>query len=102
MATSKWKNEDGTRTDEKLAIDYVAIGHGVEVINSIVQAKKVGGNGPDKDMLCIMNNETDDHKKEIVSINVTLLEQMVAKTDWGSEDMTDANKAITDGKAYVG
>ena len=48
MATSKWKNEDGTRTDEKLAIDYVAIGHGVEVINSIVQAKKVGGNGEDK------------------------------------------------------
>jgi len=26
---------------------------------------------------------------------------MVAKTDWGSEDMTAANSAITAGKAYT-
>ena len=79
-----FRKKDGTRTDEKRAIDYTAIGHSVQTIN------------------CMISHSADEEKKECVSANVTLLEQMVAKTDWGSEDMTDANKAITDGKAYVG
>ena len=38
-----------------------------------------------------------------VSSNVAHLETMKAKTDWkGNEDWTDVDKAITDGKAYVG
>ena len=36
-----------------------------------------------------------------MELNVEHLELMVAKSDWGSEDMTAANSAITAGKSYV-
>jgi len=45
---------------------------------------------------------THDQKKARVSRSMGYLEFMVALKDWGSEDMTAVNKAITDGKAFVG
>ena len=87
-----------TRTDEKLTQDYKAMGDSVDLIQSIVTAKK-GDNGE----LMVMQDATDDEKKERVNINVGYIEYMKALTDWkGSEDWTDVDKAITDGKAYVG
>ena len=86
-----------TRTDEKLTQDYKAMGDSVDLIQSIVTAKK-GDNGE----LMVMQDATDDEKKERVNINVGYIEYMKALTDWkGSEDWTDVDKAITDGKAYV-
>ena len=87
-----------TRTDEQIAQDYKAMGHSVDLIQSIVTAKK-NADG----QLMIMGDKTDAQKKESVNINVGYIEYMKALTDWkGNEDWTDVDKAITDGKAYVG
>ena len=87
-----------TRTDEKIAKDYKAMGDSVDLIQSIVTAKK-NADG----QLMIMSDKTDAQKKESVNINVGYIEHMKALTDWkGNEDWTDVDKAITDGKAYVG
>ena len=87
-----------TRTDEQIAQNYKAMGDSVDLIQSIVTAKK------DADgELMVMQGATDDEKKERVNINVGYIEYMKALTDWkGNEDWTDVDKAITDGKAYVG
>ena len=90
-------NEDGTRTDVKLALDYKAMGDSQDLIDSITSGKK-NADG----ILMVMSGESDDAKKERVNINVGYLEHMKAKTDWkGNEDWDAIDKAITDGKAYV-
>ena len=87
-----------TRTDEQIAQNYKAMGDSVDLIQSIVTAKK-----NDDGELMVMQDATDDEKKERVNINVGYIEYMKALTDWkGNEDWTDVDKAITDGKAYVG
>ena len=87
-----------TRTDEQIAQNYKAMGDSVDLIQSIVTAKK---NADGK--LMIMQAATDAEKKERVNVNVGYIEYMKALTDWkGDEDWTDVDKAITDGKAYVG
>ena len=96
-------NEDGTRKDAKLLKDYEKMVHSVQLINNVITRQKIGGNGSDKDNYVFMNNSTEEERKDRVSRNVAHLETMKAKTDWkGSEDWTDVDKAITDGKAYVG
>ena len=87
-----------TRTDEQIAQNYKAMGDSVDLIQSIVTAKK------DADgKLMVMQDATDAEKKERVNINVGYIEYMKALTDWkGNEDWTDVDKAITDGKTYVG
>ncbi len=67
--------------------DYTAMGHSVDLINDII-----AGNRDDE-------MEADD-RQDCVDRNVAHLEIMVAKDDWGSEDMADANAAITAGKKY--
>ena len=87
-----------TRSDAQIAQDYKAMGDSVDLIQSIVTAKK-----NDNGELMVMQGTTDAEKKERVNINVGYIEYMKALTDWkGNEDWTDVDKAITDGKAYVG
>ena len=87
-----------TRTDAEIAQNYKAMGDSVDLIQSIVTAKK-----NDQGELMVMQDATDAEKKERVKINVGYIEYMKALTDWkGNEDWTDVDKAITDGKAYVG
>ena len=102
-------NEDGTRTDAKLTKDYTGMGHCVGVINTIIEERKTDpvkdqdGNIMEAARLMLMNGATDDEKKFRVSVNVAHLELMKSKSDWkGSEDWRDVDKAITDGKTYVG
>jgi hypothetical protein len=87
-----------TRTDEQIAQNYKAMGDSVDLIQTLVKEKK------DADgKLMVMQDATDAEKKERVNINVGYIEYMKALTDWkGNEDWTDVDKAITDGKAYVG
>ena len=77
-----------SRTAEELAQDYTAMGHSVDLINDIVAG-----------------NQDDDldaaERQDIVDRNVDHLELMVAKDDWGSEDMTAINAAITSGNSYT-
>jgi hypothetical protein len=77
-----------TRDAEQLAQDYTAMGHSVDLINGIIDGSQ-------------MADESAEDKQATVDRNVEHLELMVAKSDWGSEDMTAANAAITAGKAYT-
>ena len=76
------------RDDAQKAQDYTAMGHSVDLINDIVAGNQ------DDDM------EAAD-RQDCVDRNVAHLEIMVGKDDWGSEDMTAANAAITSGNGYT-
>ena len=76
-----------TRTTERKAQDYTAMGHSVALITDVI-----AGNAMAED-------EAVD-KQSCVDRNVEHLELMKAKADWGSEDMTATTNAITAGKAY--
>ena len=80
------------RTTEGKAQDYTAMGHSVNLINKI---RNNSDSDSDRDLL------TTEELKDCVSRNVEHLEIMVALEDWGSEDMTAINAAITNGKAYL-
>lgn len=91
------------RTDDELTIDYAAMGDVIELINCVINSTKVGGDGPFKDHLKYTEFETDEEKKAAVLRNVQHLELSLAYKDWkGNEDFTDAKKAITDGKTFIG
>ena len=76
------------RDADQKAQDYTAMGHSVDLINDIV-----AGNQDDE-------MEAAD-RQDTVDRNVAHLEIMVAKDDWGDEDMTAANAAITSGQGYT-
>jgi hypothetical protein len=76
------------RTTEELAQDYTAMGHSVDLINAIIAGTQ-------------MADDTAADRQGCVDRNVEHLELMVAKDDWGSEDMTAVNAAITAGQGYT-
>ena len=79
---------ENVRTAEEILQDYTAMGHSVTVINEVIAGTQ-------------MADQTTEDRQGAVDRNVEHLELMVAKTDWGSEDMTDSNAAIIAGKAYT-
>ncbi len=76
------------RTAEQLAQDYSAMGDSVALITDVI-----AGNG--------MAEEDAAERQGCVDRNTQHLELMVAKDDWGSEDMTATNAAITAGNGYT-
>ena len=76
------------RTTEELAQDYTAMGHSVDLINAIIAGEA-------------MADDDAADRQDCVDRNVEHLELMVAKDDWGSEDMTAVNSAITAGNGYT-
>ena len=66
-------------TEEKIAENYTAMGHSVELLNA----------GKPEDM-------EDDEWTDRVSRNVEHLKLMKSKDYWTSEDMTAVDKAIAD------
>jgi hypothetical protein len=76
------------RTTEELAQDYTAMGHSVDLINAVIAGEQMAD-----------DDATD--RQGCVDRNVEHLELMVAKDDWGSEDMTAVNAAVTAGKGYT-
>ena len=81
--------DEETRNAEQLAQDYLAMGHSVDLINGIIDGTE-------------MTNESDEDKQDCVRRNKEHLELMVSKDDWGSEDMTSANSAISSANTYLG
>ncbi len=77
-----------TRTDAEKAQDYTAMGHSVALINAVIAGTE-------------MADEVLIQIGHCVDRNVEHLQLMVAKTDWGSEDMADTNAAITAGQGYT-
>ena len=76
-------------TAEEIAQHYSAMGDSVDLINGIIDGTQ-------------MADESTEDKQDAVRRNKEHLELMVAKEDWGSEDMTSANSAITAATTYLG
>ena len=75
------------RTAEDLAQDYSAMGDSVSLITAVIAGDS-------------MAEEDAEDRQGCVDRNVQHLELMVAKDDWGSEDMTAVNAAISAGNGY--
>ena len=76
------------RTAEQLASDYTAMGHSISLITDIIAGDS-------------MADEEAADRQDCVDRNVQHLELMVAKDDWGSEDMTACDAAIVAGNGYT-
>jgi hypothetical protein len=76
------------RTTEEKTQDYTAMGHSVTLINEVIAGTQ-------------MADESAEERQSCVDRNVEHLEIMIAKDDWGSEDMTASNSAITAGQGYT-
>ena len=88
-----------TRTTELKAQNYAAMLDGASVINTVIATHNKGSDATDADYASDM---THDEKKARVSRAMGYLKTMVALDDWGSEDMTKVNAAITAGTTFVG
>ena len=75
------------RTEKQLAQDYSAMGDSVALINAVIAGDS-------------MAEDDAEDRQGCVDRNVQHLELMVAKDDWGSEDMTAVNAAISAGNGY--
>ena len=76
------------RTAEQLAQDYSAMSDSVDLINAIIAGDS-------------MADEAAEDRQDCVDRNAQHLQLMVAKDDWGSEDMTAINAAISAANAYT-
>jgi len=76
------------RTAEQLAQDYSAMGHSISLITDVIAGNAMAG-------------EPKEDRQDCVDRNVAHLEIMKAKTDWGSEDMTATDAAISAGNGYT-
>ena len=76
-------------TKEEIANNYTIMGHSVTLINGLIA-------GTARELY------STEEKKECMSRNIEHLEAMKAKDYWTTEDFTAVDKAITDGKKYLG
>ena len=76
------------RTAEQLAQDYSAMGDSVDLINAIIAGDS-------------MAEDDVKDRQDCVDRNTQHLELMVAKEDWGDEDMTAVNAATSAGNGYT-
>ena len=88
-----------TRTNELKAQNYAAMLNGASVINTVIATHNKGSDATIEDFA---HDMTHDEKKARVSRSMGYLKYMVALDDWGSEDMTDVNAAISAGTTFVG
>jgi len=78
------------RTDEEKAQMYQAMLDGANVITSVLDADNEFG-----------NDLTNEEKQEKVLRSAGYLEYGKAIDDWGSEDFTAIDSAVTAAKAYT-
>ena len=78
-----------TREADQIAQDYSAMLGSVSVITNVLDASNEFG-----------NDMTNTEKQERILRSSGYLEHMVALEDWGSEDMTTINAAVTAANAY--
>ena len=76
------------RETDQIAQDYTAMGHSVDLINAIIAGDA-------------MADESAEDRQDCVDRNAQHLQLMVSKDDWGSEDMTAINAAISAADAYT-
>ena len=76
------------RTAEQLAQDYSAMGDSVALITAVIAGDS-------------MADDDAADRQDCVDRNTQHLELMVAKEDWGSEDFTAVEAAISAGNGYT-
>ena len=76
------------RTAEQLAQDYSAMDDSVSLINAIIAGDS-------------MADESAEDRQDCVDRNTQHLELMKAKSDWGDEDFTATDAAISAGNGYT-
>ena len=76
------------RTSEECAADFTAMGHSISLITDVIAGDA-------------MADEEAADRQDCVDRNVAHLELMKAKDDWGSEDFTATDSAISAGKGYT-
>ena len=76
-----------TRETDQIAQDYSAMGDSVALINTVIAGDA-------------MAEDDAEDRQGCVDRNVQHLELMVAKDDWGDEDFTAGNEAISAGNGY--
>ena len=76
-----------TRETDQIAQDYSAMGDSVDLITAVIAGES-------------MADESAEDRQDCVDRNSEHLQLMVAKDDWGSEDMTTVNAAITAATNY--
>jgi len=76
------------RTTEECAADFTAMGHSISLITDVIAGDA-------------MADEEAADRQDCVDRNVAHLEIMKAKDDWGSEDFTATDSAISAGKGYT-
>jgi len=76
------------RTAEECAADFTAMGHSISLITDIIAGDA-------------MAEDDAADRQGCVDRNVAHLEIMKAKEDWGSEDFTATDSAISAGKGYT-
>ncbi len=79
-----------TRETDQIAQDYSAMLNSVNVIESVLDANNE-----------FYNDHTNVEKQERILRSCGYLEAMVALDDWGSEDMSTVNAAITAANSYT-
>ena len=87
------------RTTELKAQNHAAMLDGANVITTVIATHDKGSDATNEDFASDM---THDEKKARVSRSMGYLKTMVALDDWGSEDMTKVNAAISAGTTFVG
>jgi hypothetical protein len=75
------------RTAEQLAQDFTAMGHSIALITDVIAGDS-------------MADDDAADRQDCVDRNTQHLELMVAKDDWGSEDLSGADAAIVSGNGY--
>ena len=89
-----------SRTAEEIAQAHKACLHGADTINSVI-ATHAKGSGVTVDDFAY--DLTHDEKKDRVARSVGYLKyQKENFDDWGSEDFTVIDKAITDADNFIG
>ena len=76
------------RTTEELAQDFTAMGDSVALITDVIAGDS-------------MAEDDAADRQDCVDRNTQHLELMKAKSDWGSEDFTAADAAISAGNGYT-
>ena len=76
-----------TRETDQIAQDYSAMGDSVDLINAIITGES-------------MADESAEDRQACVDRNSEHLQLMVALDDWGSEDMSTVNAAISAANNY--
>ena len=88
-----------SRTAEEIAQAHKACLDGADTINVVIATHAKGSDATDADFAYDL---THDEKKARVTRSVGYLKHQKTLTDWGSEDFTVIDKAITDADAFTG